>query len=151
MFVSIHNFVHPYRWVLQSLLGEICGTNSSLLSIGVKSLSNEYSDRTVENLCGNETTEVLLWIPVGNFGNLAELGLSSRYLGKGAGDEDFAEYCSYDVTTKSCTTDNGAVVSVVKEPISRSIMYQPIMSFFFFSSSTGRVNSAAGGEIPRTI
>uniref|UniRef100_A0A182U560 Uncharacterized protein n=1 Tax=Anopheles melas TaxID=34690 RepID=A0A182U560_9DIPT len=116
---------------VKSLLGEICGTNSSLLSIGVKSLSNEYSDRTVENLCGNETTEVLLWIPVGNFGNLAELGLSSRYLGKGAGDEDFAEYCSYDVTTKSCTTDNGAVVSVAKEPISRNIMYKPIMSFFF--------------------
>ncbi|XP_053659310.1 enolase-binding protein [Anopheles marshallii] len=94
---------------VKSLLSEICGTNSSLLSIGVKSLSNEYSDRTVENLCGNETTEVLLWIPVGNFGNLAELGSSSRYLGKGAGDEDFAEYCSYDVTTKSCATDSGAV------------------------------------------
>uniref|UniRef100_A0A182JV23 Uncharacterized protein n=1 Tax=Anopheles christyi TaxID=43041 RepID=A0A182JV23_9DIPT len=94
---------------VKSLLSEICGTNSSLLSIGVKSLSNEYSDRTVENLCGSETTEVLLWIPAGNFGNLAELGLSSRYLGKGAGDEEFAEYCSYDVMTKSCTTDNGAV------------------------------------------
>uniref|UniRef100_A0A182PLT7 Uncharacterized protein n=1 Tax=Anopheles epiroticus TaxID=199890 RepID=A0A182PLT7_9DIPT len=94
---------------VKSLLSEICGTNSSLLSIGVKSLSNEYSDRTVENLCGNETTEVLLWIPAGNFGNLADLELSSRYLGKGAGDEDFAEYCSYDVTTKSCTTDSGTV------------------------------------------
>ncbi|XP_050067309.1 uncharacterized protein LOC126556134 [Anopheles maculipalpis] len=94
---------------VKSLLSEICGTNSSLLSIGVKSLSNEYSDRTVENLCGNETTEVLLWIPVGNFGNLAELASSSRYLGKGAGDEDFAEYCSYDVTTKSCATDSGVV------------------------------------------
>ncbi|XP_052903069.1 enolase-binding protein [Anopheles moucheti] len=94
---------------VKSLLSEICGTNSSLLSIGVKSLSNEYSDRTVENLCGNETTEVLLWIPVGNFGNLAELGSFSRYLGKGAGDEDFAEYCSYDVTTKSCATDSGVV------------------------------------------
>uniref|UniRef100_A0A182QFJ3 Enolase binding protein n=1 Tax=Anopheles farauti TaxID=69004 RepID=A0A182QFJ3_9DIPT len=94
---------------VKSLLAEVCGTNSSLLSIGVKSLSNEYSDRTVENLCGNATTEVLLWIPVGNFGNLAEVGSSSRYLGKGAGDEDFADYCSYDVTTKSCTTDSGTV------------------------------------------
>ncbi|XP_049294399.1 uncharacterized protein LOC125769639 [Anopheles funestus] len=94
---------------VKSLLSEICGTNSSLLSIGVKSLSNEYSDRTFENLCGNETTEVLLWIPVGNFGNLAEVGSSSRYLGKGAGDEDFADYCSYDVMTKSCTTDSGVV------------------------------------------
>uniref|UniRef100_A0A182NDF2 Enolase binding protein n=1 Tax=Anopheles dirus TaxID=7168 RepID=A0A182NDF2_9DIPT len=94
---------------VKSLLAEICGTNSSLLSIGVKSLSNEYSDRTVENLCGNATTEVLLWLPVGNFGNLAEIGSSSRYLGKGAGDEDFADYCSYDVTTKSCTTDSGTV------------------------------------------
>uniref|UniRef100_A0A182W3X7 Enolase binding protein n=1 Tax=Anopheles minimus TaxID=112268 RepID=A0A182W3X7_9DIPT len=94
---------------IESLLSEICGTNSSLLSIGVMSLSNEYSDRTVENLCGNETTEVLLWIPAGNFGHLDKLGSFSRYLAKGAGDNDFAEYCSYDVTTKSCSTDNGVV------------------------------------------
>ncbi|XP_058117137.1 enolase-binding protein-like [Anopheles ziemanni] len=94
---------------VKSLLSEVCGTNSSLLSIAVKSLSNEYSDRTVENLCRNATTDVLLWIPVGNFENLADTGSSNRYLGKSFGDEDFAEYCSYDVTTKVCTADNGVV------------------------------------------
>lgn len=94
---------------VKSLLSEICGTNSSLLSISLKSLSNDYSDRTVQHLCSNETTDVLLWISVSNFGNLAEVGSSSRYLGKGFGDDDFAEYCSYDVTTKACTGDNGVV------------------------------------------
>uniref|UniRef100_A0A182J0G2 Uncharacterized protein n=1 Tax=Anopheles atroparvus TaxID=41427 RepID=A0A182J0G2_ANOAO len=98
---------------VKSLLSEICGTNSTLLSIALKSLSNDYSDRTVENLCRNETTDVLLWIPVGNFGNLAEVGSSSRYLGKSTGDEDFAEYCSYDVTTRACTTDNGVVEGAI--------------------------------------
>ncbi|XP_053674939.1 enolase-binding protein-like [Anopheles nili] len=94
---------------VQSLLSEICGTNSSLLSIGIKSLSNENSDRTVENLCGNDISEVLLWIPVGNFGNLAEIGSSKHYLGKGAGDVDFADYCRYDATTKLCSTSSGVV------------------------------------------
>lgn len=98
---------------VKSLLSEICGTNSTLLSIALKSLSNDYSDRTVENLCRNETTDVLLWIPVGNFGSLADVGSSSRYLGKSTGDEDFAEYCSYDVTTKACTTDNGVVEGAI--------------------------------------
>ncbi|XP_058066950.1 enolase-binding protein-like [Anopheles bellator] len=99
---------------VESLLSEICGVNSSLLSISLKSLNSEVSDRTVEHLCGEQkTSSVLLWIPTGNFGDLAESGSSKRYLGKSIGDEEFAEYCSYDVTTNKCATVNGGVDGVV--------------------------------------
>ncbi|XP_049540201.1 uncharacterized protein LOC125954166 [Anopheles darlingi] len=110
---------------IQLLRSEICGSNSSFRSIAVKSLSDGHSDRTAEGaLCtgtqqtSNTSEPVLLWIPAANFGDLVAEGTAAgattgRYLGKGHGDEDFAEYCSYDVTAKVCTTPNGIVDGLI--------------------------------------
>ncbi|XP_050092115.1 uncharacterized protein LOC126575455 [Anopheles aquasalis] len=104
---------------IRLLRSEICGSNSSLRSISIKSLTDEHSERTVEDaLCtgtqqsSNTSEPVLLWIPVANFGE-GKAPSSTRYLGKGHGDEDFAEFCSYDVTAKVCTTANGIVDGLI--------------------------------------
>ncbi|XP_035790428.1 uncharacterized protein LOC118465885 [Anopheles albimanus] len=109
---------------IQLLRSEICGSNSSLRSVSVKSLSDEHSDRSAEGaLCtgtqqtSNTSEPVLLWIPAANFGDLVagegKVASTNRYLGKGHGDEDFAEFCSYDVTAKVCTTSNGIVDGLI--------------------------------------
>lgn len=81
------------------------------MSVTVKSLDVDHSDRSLEHVCKEGTHGLLLWIRSNNFANVPELDTGLKYVGRAAFDEEFSGFCTYDPSTEVCSNGDGEMVS----------------------------------------
>lgn len=92
---------------IKSFLSDICDSNSSLMSVMVKSFSGDHIDRSLEHLCKEGSHGLLLWVTAENLANVPELDKSLKYIGKAASGEDHTGYCTYDAVAQTCSNEHG--------------------------------------------